>query len=233
MQMIPWQAHHEKPAPKTARRSPATPGSMNSRPLGFVPTTASAARHPAPPTIALVDLASVCPSGNEQSHVDALDLIGVLVRGACGRKAEYPGIHEVECRVYGGFRDITGKPTERRAWLARNLAILRGLRDGVRIIPGIADSIVCASDVVLKGTYANGRQTMVDAMIAEDAESFARSGEHSSILLVSDDEDFVPVVLSISRTTNAVIRWVRQRPNGRNDDALGESTILLTDARWQ
>src|SRR4051812_36224010 len=55
---------------------------------------------------------------------------------------------------------------------------------------------------------------MVDTMIAEDAAVLARTGTHSSLLLVSDDDDFVPVVLSLSRTTASTIRWVRQRSVG-------------------
>jgi hypothetical protein len=184
-------------------------------------------------TIACVDLASICPSGDEQSHIDALELTALIVRDACGAtKGGRPNPHEVECRVYGGFRDVNGQPTERGAWLARHISKLRGLSDGIRIVPSSAESIAVAPELVLIGTYANQKQKMVDAMIAEDIGTFARSGRHPAILLISDDDDFVPAVLAASRTTSTVILWVRQRTAGRNDQFLGPTTHLLTDRRW-
>jgi hypothetical protein len=187
-----------------------------------------------PATIALIDLASVCPSGDEQRHADALDLISLMVRGWCGAVPGHSSaVHEVECRLYGGFRDVVGNPTPRRLWLVKHLERLRGLTGGIRLVPGIAESIASAPEVVLIGTYANGAQKMVDGMIAEDAGLFARSGMHRSILLISDDEDFMPTVLAISRTTRATFRWLRQRPVGRNDVFFNCSVQLLTDGRWR
>ncbi len=186
-----------------------------------------------PATIALVDVSSICPSGDERSHIDALDLIALLVRTGCGVEAPAPhAVHEVECRLYGGFRDIAGRPTERGTWLTRHIGQLRGLKDGIRIVPTMAESIASAPGALLSGTFANGVQKMVDTMMSEDAGEFARSGLHNSLLLLSDDDDFVPTVLAISRTTPSTVRWIRQRPIGRNDRHFGPTTVLLTDSRW-
>jgi hypothetical protein len=185
-------------------------------------------------SLALVDFASICPSGGEPGHADALDLLAVMIRARCGwPSALRSTVHEVDCRIYGGFRDVAGSPTESRVWLTKHLARARGLKDGIRVVPVLVEAIACAPARTLIGTIANGRQKMVDAMIAEDLSLFARSGEHRSIMLISDDEDFVPVVLSVSRTTPTEVRWLRQRAVGRNDRHFEPSVTLLTDARWR
>jgi hypothetical protein len=185
------------------------------------------------PVVALIDLGNVCPNRSEQDHLDALLLLGEMLRRACPRDAtarQHP--IEVECRLYGGFRDINGGATERRAWVTRHLGTLRGLADGVRVVPTIVDHIVTAPDALLAGTYVDGRQKMVDGMISDDLFSYARSGHYASIILVSDDEDFVPAVLSATRTTPTLIRWLRKRARGRNDQHFLSSIDFLTDSRW-
>lgn len=184
------------------------------------------------PVVALIDIGNVCPRKAEQDHVDALNLIGLLIRDACPRPNSARVAVEVECRLYGGFRDIDGHATERRAWLTRHLHELRGLQGGVRVLPTLVEHIAVAPDAMLIGTYANQSQKMVDIMIAEDLGAFARSGLFASIILVSDDDDFVPAVLSAGRSTPASIRWVRKRTTGRNDRYFSRSTELVTDSRW-
>ncbi len=128
------------------------------------------------PIVALVDVANVCPERGEQDHLDALILIGLMVRAACSDPgAKRQRVVEVDCRLYGGFRDVNGSPTERRSWLTRHLNELRGLQGGVRIVPTIAEHIVTAPDALLVGTYSNRGQKMVDAMVAEDLGAFSRS----------------------------------------------------------
>jgi len=184
-------------------------------------------------TVAFVDFASICPSGGESDHEDALELMALLIRTACqATNPAHGAVWEVDCRVYGGFRDIRGQPTERKAWLVRHLRLAGGLRDGVRIVPRLAESIICAPGATLVGTYANGQQKMVDAMIAEDMGAFARTSP-SSLLLISDDDDFVPTVLGLSRTTAAPILWLRQRAAGRNDLHFTSTVTFLSDWRWQ
>jgi hypothetical protein len=185
-------------------------------------------------SLALVDFASICPTGDEADHADALELMAYLIRSACSATPETARtVHEVDCRIYGGFRDIAGAATERKAWLVRHLQLARGLLDGIRIVPTLVEGVACAPRLTLVGTYANGQQKMVDAMIAEDMGLFARAGEFGSILLISDDEDFVPAVISNSLTTSMQIRWLRQRSSGRNDYNLTSAVRLLTDVRWQ
>ena len=187
-------------------------------------------RSASPATLAVIDLASICPSGDEQTHIDAMELLAIIVRESCG--VEPGDTHEVECRLYGGFRDITGIPTERGRWVVQHAELLRGLRDGVRIVPRIIEAPSSAPDAILVGTYANKKQKMVDGMIAEDLREAVREGNHTSLLLVSDDEDFVPVLLGLSRKTSAAVRWVRQRPTGRNDHHFRRGVTFLMNERW-
>lgn len=97
---------------------------------------AATARATPAPVVALVDLGNVCPNRDEQDHADALLLIGALLRSACPRPPGTPSLPiEIECRLYGGFRDINGLATERRAWVSRYIKNLRGLEGGVRVVP--------------------------------------------------------------------------------------------------
>jgi hypothetical protein len=187
------------------------------------------------PTIALVDMASVCPGPrSEAEYRDAIDLTGALIRRvAAPRRSESVGVHEVVCRLYGGWFAHDGTPMQQRSWLLRSIRRLSGLEDGVRIVPEIADSLACTPQLVLWGTYKNREQKMVDQMLSHDALFLARQGEHESLLIISDDEDFVPAVLVITSQTSARVCWMRQRDTGSNDYHFDSGTVeLLTDPAW-
>lgn len=187
------------------------------------------------PTIALVDIASVCPGPrSEAEYRDGIDLAGALIRRAVApRRAENPDVHEVACRLYGGWYAHDGTPMQQRAWLLRNIKRLSGLEKAIRIVPEVADSLACAPHLVLWGTYKNREQKMVDQMLSHDALSLAREGEHESFLLISDDEDFVPTVLAITSQTSARVCWMRQRATGSNDHHFDSRAVeLLTDSAW-
>jgi hypothetical protein len=122
---------------------------------------------------------------------------------------------------------------QQRSWLLRSIRRLSGLEDGVRIVPEIADSLACTPQLVLWGTYKNREQKMVDQMLSHDALFLARQGEHESLLIISDDEDFVPAVLVITSPTSARVCWMRQRDTGSNDYHFDSGTVeLLTDPAW-
>ncbi len=72
---------------------------------------------------------------------------------------------------------------------------------------------------------------MVDQMLAQDALFLAN--QYDLLGLVSDDEDFFPVVLALSQATSMPIRWLRQRIDGRNDGYLANTNVaMLQDAAW-
>jgi len=184
--------------------------------------------------VALVDLANVCPTRDEQDHIAALLLVAEIVRDVCAKALPANGnVLEVECRFYGGFRGVDGRPTERHVWLARHVEKVRGLRGHIRIVPTIVEGIAAVPGSQFIGTYANQRQVMVDAMIAEDLGTFARSAQHGSIVLISDDDDFVPSVLAAVYGSLTPVTWVRKRQASRNDGLMRGLAALTVDGRWQ
>ena len=184
--------------------------------------------------LALIDFASVCTGPRSDAGVrDALDLVAELISEMVSRFGSGHDVHEVQCRLYGGWRDVTGKPTEHLVWVIRHLGRLRGLRGRMRIVPTVAEALACAPRKQLRATYRNRGQKMVDGMLAMDAHRYARFAEHSRIIVVSDDDDFVPVVLAITVETDASVVWLRQRTAALNDDCfdLGR-TELVVSSLW-
>lgn len=195
--------------------------------------TVLAARRDPHPTIALIDVASVYPSPqSEAEYRDGIDLIDELVRRVVAARRSTDDVAEVVCRLYGGWYARDGTPMQQRVWLLRNIRRFGGLRSGVRLIPELADSLAYAPSAVLWGTYKNKGQKMVDHMLALDGIYYARTGDHDSLLVISDDEDFLPAVLVISTDTSTKVCWMRQH-EATNDKHLNSAMVeLLTDPAW-
>ena len=187
-----------------------------------------------PPSVALVDFASVCTSAKVDSVVrDSLDLLGVLIREVVKSRLSAGTTHEVDVRLYGGWRDISGQPTEQRVWITRHLNRLRSIQDRVRLVPTVVDSILSAPRFELHGTYKNRGQKMVDVMIVEDAHSVAQM-PGTILMLVSDDDDFVPAMLALTMTTPLVVLWLRQRVAAENDKYFRQGSIeMLVSPSWR
>jgi uncharacterized LabA/DUF88 family protein len=183
----------------------------------------------------LIDFASVVPSPKSAADTaDALELTNAIVRRVV-RDRIHAGdaIHETRCRLYGGWFDINGSPLQQHGWLLAGLRGFGGLDKGVRIVGEVADTLACHPSARLVGTYKNQGQKMVDAMMSLDALFFARSGNHRSLLIVSDDDDFVPVTIAVTRETSTTVCWLRQREQSHNDHQLSSEAVeLLTDTRW-
>ena len=186
------------------------------------------------PTLALVDYDSLVNGPYSASaYDDAAELLWSIVSNAVTPKVSESAIHEVTCRLYGGWNAADGTPTEHRAWMLRSLKTLRGLRKGIRLVPTIADSLLVAPSLRLDGTYNNRRQKMTDAMLSIDAMSSLRTKDHSSLVIVSDDDDFVPVVLTISVERLGWVCWIRQRAAAANDRHFDRDRIeLLRELAW-
>jgi hypothetical protein len=189
-----------------------------------------------PPSYALIDFASICPRArSDADDVDALELVGELIREVVVGQFPYDRarVREIQCRLYGGWWGRTGIPTEQRAWVLRNLRQLRTLRYGIRTVPTIVDAMLCAPDAVLWGTYKNKQQKMVDQMLAQDA-ALLVAQEDVSLILVSDDDDFTPVLLALAQRTTMCMHWLRQRDAGDNDrHFLGSSVSMTKSEAWQ
>ena len=187
------------------------------------------------PTVALVDFASLVPGPkSEGAYLDAIELLWELILEVVQPRRADEMVHEVQCRLYGGWFARDGSPTEQYAWILRNTRHLRGLRTGVRVVPTIIEALLCRPGVRLWGTYKNKRQKMVDHMLALDALSVARDGENPCILIISDDEDYTPVVLTIETETAAQVCWLRQHEPGSNDQHFDQSRVeLMVSELWK
>ncbi|MFE0591514.1 hypothetical protein [Micromonospora echinospora] len=184
--------------------------------------------------IALVDVFNVGPwARTDRDYEDLVELIGELVRRALPDKRE-SAISEVECRLYGGFTNRVGDPTEQMTRLRRQLRKLGGLKEGVRILPSIAQSLACLPFATLAGTYKNGGQKMVDQMLAQDALFFARLKRHDVAIVIADDDDYLPAMLTVGAQTGMPLRWLRRRPSAINDVHLARMDVkLLADGAWR
>lgn len=165
---------------------------------------------------------------------DGLELADAIVRRVVRERLQGGDlIHETRCRLYGGWFDINGNPLQQHGWVLAGLRGFGGLDGRVRTVGEVADSLGCHPAAKLVGTYKNQGQKMVDEMISLDALFYARSGDHASLLIVSDDDDFVPATIAVTQETSTTVCWVRQRAQSYNDHQLSpEAVELLTDPRW-
>lgn len=200
------------------------------------PTDPAETAHPAElEVIAFVDLFNVSSSPRTNlDYEDALLFVGDLIRDSVAAAAPTQETAHVTCRLYGGFVDVNGGPTAQYSGVLRKLRVLRGLESGVRIVPEVARTLRCRPLSVLLGTYKNGHQKMVDQMMAQDAYDAASDGEYGALLMISDDEDFVPCVITIASRTVTPVWWLRRRAETRHDAHFREDRVtLLTDRRWK
>lgn len=143
----------------------------------------------------------------------------------------FPGTEETEVRLYGGWVDENGNNTLRANWLLAKLPDYRRKINGVRVRPRLATSLVSHAELMLLGTYQDAKQKMVDCMLTADA-IYLGSYKEASILLASDDQDFVPAALSVlpPRNKRHVVGWLRKQIRDiPNDEALtGRSLRILS-----
>lgn len=185
-------------------------------------------------SVALVDLFNVTPSvRTRRDYEDLADLLADLIQRVLV-PSHIPGVvHEVECRLYGGFTDRNGGSTEQFSQTQRQLSRLSGRRNGVRIVPHIARSLAFYPGANLRGTYKNQGQKMVDGMLSHDAYYFAKMQFYDYISIISDDDDFVPAALAIAVDTDIPVRWLRRRPLAENDRLFAQKNIsFLYDRVW-
>ncbi|WP_433006262.1 hypothetical protein [Kribbella sp. CA-294648] len=186
--------------------------------------------------LALVDFNNVNPSVKSESEIrDTLELVGYLIRKTLpvNPKALSSDACEVECRLYDGWVDKTGRYMEKYRLVQRSVSYLAGLESGVRIIPTVVTSLACMPSAQLVGTYKNSAQKMVDQMLAQDAHHYAHGAYHDGICLIANDDDYVPVALATAVRGSMPIRWLRKRTLAENDShLLGVNVQLLNVIEW-
>ena len=181
--------------------------------------------------LALVDYDNLCPGNRSELEVEirTATLFESLARASL---AAFPGLGELDVRLYGGWLDEQGVPSPSARWLLTLLPALRGRRQGLIVRPTLAMTMLQFPDVQLRGTVRlqakPRRQKMVDTMLGCDA-VFAVGLGQSRVGIVSDDDDLLPAALSAHATNPAGAAWIRQREAGKglNDRALSDRGIRI------
>lgn len=185
-------------------------------------------------SVALVDLFNVGPGARtDHDYEDLMNHVGDLVRRVLVPPVPVGHVHDVDCRLYGGFMDRTGAVTEQFVRTQRQLRTLTGIQERIRIRPQLVRSLACLSMRPLIGTYKNRGQNMVDQMLGQDLLYYAYGVDYDYILLIANDDDYVPTVLTAAVQTRRPIRWLRRRPSSENDPLLLEFGVtFLMDGTW-
>ena len=139
--------------------------------------------------------------------------------------AVFPAARELDVRLYGGWRDETGRSSHEASWLYELLPELRGRRHGMIVRPALATTMLQFPEFLLRGTVRGQgrrqRQKMIDGMIGCDALYIATCGQ-IYIGIVTNDDDLLPSTLSAHRANADMLAWMRPRTVGSapNDASL-------------
>ena len=181
--------------------------------------------------LALVDYDNLCPSIRSEHEVEirTAELLDLLARAS---QAAFPGLRELDVRLYGGWIDEQGVHSPSALWLLPLLPVLRGRRQGLLLRPTLAMTMLQFSDIELRGTVRlqakPRRQKMVDGMLGCDAVFAATLGQ-SRVGIASDDDDLLPAALSAHAAAPAGAAWMRRRAAGEglNDRALSDCGVRI------
>jgi hypothetical protein len=186
---------------------------------------------------ALIDYDNACRTVTpERSPRDvAINLDELLRAVAAQASVLLPGVDELDVRLYGGWADRGGNATPRAGWILQELPGFRTRLNGLRIRPRLATSLLALPEDHLIGTHRSdveSQQKLVDGMLSVDALTLARDGERI-IIVVSDDDDFVPAVLVGFLWTpraSPLVLFRRVKPPGDalNDPLLQRRGIRIT-----
>lgn len=183
-------------------------------------------------SIALIDFGSLSRGTTSDATCrDAVELASELARSSIVPPDLRQQTHDLHCRIYGGFRDRGGRPTPEYIGLLKSIGGLQGLERNVRTTVEISLNILLFPQDDLVATYRGGEQKMVDTCLAVDAQRLCAEG-HATLTIVSNDDDFIPVLLSMSRSASRV-QWLRKNRQTQNDALLAaQGVALLSDASW-
>lgn len=182
-----------------------------------------------------MDLFNVGPGAKtDRDYEELMTLVGDLIRGSLVKPTDGDDIHDIDCRLYGGFTNIRGASTEQYSRTLKKIRFLRTLENRVRIRPYIIKALALVPQAMLIGTYKNGGQKMVDQMLALDACHFAESGTYDQICIIANDDDYVPAILTMSKKYQCPVNWLRKRSTAENDRWFGGTNVsMLQDGAWK
>ncbi len=172
--------------------------------------------HQAVQGLALVDYDNLCPGNRSELEAEA-STTALLESLARATQRAFPGLGELDVRLYGGWLDELGVPSPSARWLLTLLPALRGRRQGLIVRPTLAMTMFQFPNLALRGTVRlhvkRRRQKMVDGMLGCDA-VFAVGVAESKVGIVSDDDDLLPAALSAYATNPSGAAWIRRRAAG-------------------
>lgn len=74
---------------------------------------------------------------------------------------------------------------------------------------------------------------MVDQMLAQDAHFYSEQQDYDRILIIANDDDYVPAVMAASMRWGKPISWIRKRSNTPHDVHFSALDVqLLDDPSW-
>lgn len=147
---------------------------------------------------ALVDYDNIT-SVKERRATDVVTNLSVMVPSIILKiQSLVPDVEEVNLRFYGGWSLRDGQSSQQCGWLLGEIGRFNRRHGSVRAKCRLARELIAQSELSLVGTYRDGGQKMVDGMITADLIHLSNDGE-ISLILVSDDDDFVPGVLTGAR----------------------------------
>lgn len=169
----------------------------------------------------------------ERVRSDVTVNLATLCRRLVGSVANIiPDSEELFIRLYGGWMTLDSSLSHRGGWLLGEVPNFRRKIDPLRLKMTIVREILARSDLTFCGTYQHDEQKMVDVMIAVDLLVLATETD-TSLVLVSDDEDFVPAVVACAehRTPRNPLHLLRRRKlagSAPNDDILQSCNVVIT-----
>lgn len=149
-----------------------------------------------------------------------------------------PGVREVEVRLYGGWLDQDGLFLPLAEWILADLASHRSLSHGIRLKPTLCVSLAQRPGYRLFGTCRTDtrprRQKMIDLMVGFDAHFFARTYA-SPIVVLCDDEDFVPAAIlsRVSPVPKSDLVWVKSNSMRRRPNDLELTRLGVRISYWE
>ncbi len=155
-------------------------------------------------TFALIDYDNAIVAKNERNIQDVRANLAILLNEVgLFVSSQVPSTRELIVRIYGGWITKNHEYTPRATWLISEIPNFRRRFGPFRVKPTLTDTILALPEINLCGTYRRNsnkeQQKMVDGMITVDM-LFITEQYQAKIVLVSDDDDFVPALLYCARS---------------------------------
>lgn len=172
-------------------------------------------------TTALVDYDNIT-SKKERSITDVfINLSEMIPHLVFKIQTLVPDVEEINFRFYGGWSTKDGQASQKCVWLLTAIGRFNRRHGSVRAKCGLARELIAQTELSLVGTYRDGSQKMVDGMITADLIHLS-ADEEISIVLVSDDDDFVPGVITGSCRRPPKSPLIVLRPKRKKNDPLND-----------